>query len=393
MMPTVVQGAHSSSRSRRCMAIRGGACALPKTAQLLPRGGSGNGVTVGSVVVGSGVTVAGVTVAGGATIRGPHQQRPFTALSATTVGVPPEPSLPSELQQPLSSSSLLAQQKQQQRQQRVIFATAAALTAAVAYSRRTLWLPFLDKQVIQTKTLELLKGLQQADGSVSMQSLAKYGSYMAVWEFFGLTTIPIETAAGMVFGWQAWAVSAMGKLVGATTAFLCGRFVFADTVRAKLGSSSGRPSPWQVLWEPQESTSKSTNSDSAGSTTTTTTAPYVPSPLQTAFLMKFSCFPEAVKNFGCSLLAGVKLYMFVLATVVHGWSYTALWTWLGVDTAARLQAAASATATASSTVTALPVNLPLNITLAIAGFIGVVVSPLLMAWWLRALKRQADALA
>jgi hypothetical protein len=86
MMPTAVQGAHSSSRSRRCMAIRGGACALPKTAQLLPRGGSGNGVTVGSVVVGSGVTVAGVTVAGGATIRGPHQQRPFTALSATTVG-------------------------------------------------------------------------------------------------------------------------------------------------------------------------------------------------------------------------------------------------------------------------------------------------------------------
>jgi hypothetical protein len=34
-----------------------------------------------------------------------------------------------------------------------------------------------------------------------------------------------------------------------------------------------------------------------------------------------------------------------------------------------------------------------NITLASAGFIGVVVSPLLMAWWLRALKRQADALA
>jgi hypothetical protein len=53
--------------------VRGGACALPKTA-LLPRGGSG--VAVGTDV-GSGVAVA---------VRGPHHQRPFTALSATTVG-------------------------------------------------------------------------------------------------------------------------------------------------------------------------------------------------------------------------------------------------------------------------------------------------------------------
>jgi Cu/Ag efflux pump CusA len=39
----------------------------------------------------------------------------------------------------------------------------------------------------------------------------------------------------------------------------------------------------------------------------------------------------------------------------------------------------------------LPANMPLNVTLVIAGVIGVVVSPLLMAWWLRTLKRQADA--
>jgi uncharacterized membrane protein YdjX (TVP38/TMEM64 family) len=197
----------------------------------------------------------------------------------------------------------------------------------------------------------------------------------------------VETAAAMVFGWTALAVSFAGKMLGALSAFCVGRFLLADTVRAKLmhtsksnsddgtGQSS---SPWQVLWaSPDESSSSST---AAGTNSVTI------SPLQTALLMKFSCFPEAIKNFGCSLLQPVKFWMFVLASAVHGGCYTALWTWLGVDAAARLQVSAS------NSLTLLPANIPLNITLVFAGVIGVVVSPLLMAWWLRTLKRQADAL-
>jgi uncharacterized membrane protein YdjX (TVP38/TMEM64 family) len=197
-----------------------------------------------------------------------------------------------------------------------------------------------------------------------------------------LTTIPVETAAAMVFGWTALAVSLAGKMLGALTAFTVGRFWLADTVRAKLMQSSSKmdgagqsSSPWQVLWASPEESSPS------GSTTgTTTNAVTSISPLQTALLMKFSCFPEAMKNFGCSLLLPVKLWMFVLATALHGGCYTALWTWLGVDTAARLNHSLT-----------LPANMPLNVTLVFAGVIGVVVSPLLMAWWLRTLKRQADA--
>jgi hypothetical protein len=127
--------------------------------------------------------------------------------------------------------------------------------------------------------------------------------------------------------------------------------------------------------------------------------------------MKFSCFPEAVKNFGSgSLLPVMKMWMFVAATVVHhGGSYTALWTWLGVDTAQRLQYSGSSASNSSSSISVnlgsvtsnnmpmlpimpMPANVPLNVALVVAGVSGVVVSPLLMAWWLRTLKRQADAL-
>jgi hypothetical protein len=46
----------------------------------------------------------------------------------------------------------------------------------LAYSQRALWLPLLmNKQVIQTKTLELLQGLQRTDGRVSVKkSLAMF---------------------------------------------------------------------------------------------------------------------------------------------------------------------------------------------------------------------------
>jgi uncharacterized membrane protein YdjX (TVP38/TMEM64 family) len=302
-------------------------------------------------------------------------------------------------------TSLELQQKRQQqvqlqkrqRQTKVLLITAAVVTTTVvAYSQRALLMTLMNRQVIQHKALTLLQGLQRPDGSVSAKSLCVYAATMAVWEFLGLTTIPVETAAAMVFGWTAFPVSFGGKLLGALVAFFVGRHFLADTVRSKLlpnsdgSDGSSKASPWQVLWAPDVSTADSSTSASSRSTTaaatgaaTGTDLPFVPSPLQTALLMKFSCFPEAVKNFGSSLLPTIQWWMFVVATAVHGGSYTALWTWLGVDTAARLQTGAH---------TSLPAaNLPLHITLVLAGVIGVVVSPLLMAWWLRTLKRQADA--
>jgi hypothetical protein len=72
--------------------------------------------------------------------------------------------------------------------------------------------------------------------------------------------------------------------------------------------------------------------------------------------------------------------MFVLATVLHGWTFSALWTYLGVDTAARME---DVTGT-------LPPNHLLQTFLTLALINGVVVSPVSMVYWVRTLK-QAQA--
>lgn len=263
-------------------------------------------------------------------------------------------------QRSASTTKLVAQQQRattaRPKQVTAVASAALAITAATAllYSQREIWMPFLDRNRIQAKTLSLLRTLQPGDtNKVSVQSLAYYAAGMAVWEFFGLTTIPVETAAGMVFGWKGAAASGAGKLTGACAAFLVGR-LFLTQVRERLLANGD--SKWSVLWASETSSH---------------------SPLATAFLMKFSCFPEAVKNFGSSLL-GVAPWMFVLATVLHGFVFTALWTWLGIDAAARLET------------DLLPANIALSAVLVLAGIVGVVVSPSLMVWWLRDLKRQAD---
>ena len=327
---------------------RGGA--LPLTKQKLPRRDKH--------------TSRSSAASAGASTGVPQRARPATARTdiATTT----------TLSSSSTSSSSIGLPARRQSQQILVGILVTVLALAV-YSYREILLPLMDKQRIQEATLQILRGLLQPttapDGSttttVSWQSLGIYTAGMAAWEFFGLTTIPVETAAGMVFGFPlAFGASAAGKLAGAVAAFGTGRSC-SGAVRRKLDQGN---SPWRVLWTPPNaSNNSSSNSNNSRQ-----------SPLATAFLMKFSCFPEAVKNFGSSLLP-VQTWMFILATVVHGFTFTALWTWLGVDAAARLQDSS------------LPVNAGLNVALVVAAIVGVGLSPLLMAWWLRELKRQANA--
>lgn len=159
----------------------------------------------------------------------------------------------------------------------------------------------------------------------------------------------------MVFGWPAALVSAAGKLVGATAAYCTARFFLADTVRNQLSKHSKEGSPVRVLLDASNSR--------------------VLSPWTTSLLMKFSCFPEMVKNFGAALLQPVRWYHFFLSTVFHGVGFTLLWTWTGVDTAAALEH------TARNSIRATGIALPF------VSLMGLVVSPLSMAWWLRQLQK------
>ena len=101
-------------------------------------------------------------------------------------------------------------------------------------------------------------------------------------------------------------------------------------------------------------------------------------PLLVVILIKLSCFPETVKNFGSSMLEPITWWMFVLATGIHGWTFTALWTYLGVDTATRLK----------DTTDSVPADLRLQVLLTLALINGCVVSPLSMFYWMKTLKKQ-----
>jgi uncharacterized membrane protein YdjX (TVP38/TMEM64 family) len=150
------------------------------------------------------------------------------------------------------------------------------------------------------------------------------------------------------FGWQGCLLSGGGKLLGAVIAFLLGRYgPLATWVQQKLKSNS-------FLQLIEESTGSN--------------------PLKVTFLVKLSCFPETIKNYGSAILFPIKLWMFTLATIIHGGTFSALWTYLGVDAAKRLADPS------------LPSDPRLQLLLVLAMINGVIVSPLAMAYWIRGLK-------
>ena len=243
------------------------------------------------------------------------------------------------------------------------------------YDKRSAWLPFFNKDKIQQTTLRLLENLQPNDNDDDTHfynnPLLLYTTGMMLWEAVGLSTIPVETAAGMAFGWKAARYSLAGKLLGAFLAFAVGRFVLAGSSSRLLANN---PTFQQLVRAEKNDTKRRT------------TKSHHP-PLLTAFLIKFSVFPETIKNVGSAVLTPIRPWMFLGATVVHGGMYTLLWTWLGVDTARQLQASSSAETTTTTTTTT---SRGLQITLVLAAIVGVVLTPLLMAWWVRDLKRMAN---
>jgi uncharacterized membrane protein YdjX (TVP38/TMEM64 family) len=202
--------------------------------------------------------------------------------------------------------------------------------------------PLFNKKKLQESAVTTLNRLN------NMPKVSSYTSYilgMAFWEMAGLSTIPVETAAGMVFGWpHGFWLNAVAKLLGATMAFGLGRSrILASTIEQQFAQNS-------FLQSIQETTQQH--------------------PLRVAFLMKFGPLPETIKNFGSAFLKPIQFWMFVLVTIVHGWTFSALWTYLGVDTAARL----------ADINGLIPPDRILQLLLSLALVNAVVVSPLSMAW-------------
>lgn len=138
------------------------------------------------------------------------------------------------------------------------------------------------------------------------RGLAAYAAFFTLWEMTVGITTPVETAAGMAFGrTRGMLASGAGKVLGASSSFLLGRYMFAGYVRGHFGDN-------EILSLVGESIRER--------------------PLQVALLMRFSPLPEFVKNFGLSTLP-LGFGHFVAAVMLHGIPFTCLWTCMGAETA------------------------------------------------------------
>jgi uncharacterized membrane protein YdjX (TVP38/TMEM64 family) len=221
-----------------------------------------------------------------------------------------------------------------------ISAIIAALVATLGYEYRVPLASAFNKEALQQRVLNLLHSFHG-----DWKGVVLYSSGMAVWELFGMSTIPVETAAGMVFGFKiGFLASATGKLVGAFAGYMLGRTVLSGFIGEKLSKNK----TIQLIHDHVNQ-----------------------NPIKVAMLLRYSLLPEFVKNCGASLFPPIQPWMFVLSIVFHGWMYTACWTYLGVDTAARLETPG------------LPVNRLAQFAVAWATVVGMVLTPIIMAWWIR----------
>ena len=138
--------------------------------------------------------------------------------------------------------------------------------------------------------------------SMGTKGLVTYVFAFIMWELVVGVTTPVETAAGMAFGFQKGIVAnAIGKTSGAILAFLLGRFVLKDYVTKKLENN-------EYMDLVKDSITKT--------------------PIRVALIWRFSFLPEQIKNFGLSILP-VKTWQFVTAVLLHGFPFTLLWTFMG----------------------------------------------------------------
>ncbi len=138
--------------------------------------------------------------------------------------------------------------------------------------------------------------------SMGTKGLITYIVSFLLWELVVGVTTPVETAAGMAFGFQKGVIAnAIGKTSGAILAFILGRFVLKEYVSDKLQGN-------EYMDLVKDSITRR--------------------PILVALIWRFSFLPEQIKNFGLAILP-VKTWQFVCAVLLHGFPFTLLWTFMG----------------------------------------------------------------
>ena len=104
-------------------------------------------------------------------------------------------------------------------------------------------------------------------------------------------------------------------------------------------------------------------------------------PIKSALIVRYSPFPQILKNFSLSVTKSVTYPIFVLAIIIHGFPFSLLWAALGHDSSMRLRASDAGEVMATNKV--------LNGLLVFVTFFGFVVSPLVTGWWLADLRNDS----
>lgn len=182
--------------------------------------------------------------------------------------------------------------------------------------------------------------------------LLLYSCGFIFWEVVGLPTAVVETAAGAVFGFRDGLTgSFFGKTCGSIVAFTLGRTLLSNRARQSLVKNDS----YELIQQ-----GFSTN------------------PMLSAFIVRYSPFPQLIKNYAVSMTE-LSYPMFVLVAIVHGLPFSILWAAAGNDASLRLR-----TLEAGETMAA---NAVINWSIVFVAIFGFFISPAFTGLWLADLRK------
>mmetsp|Transcript_23887 Transcript_23887/g.27199 ORF Transcript_23887/g.27199 Transcript_23887/m.27199 type:complete len:202 (+) Transcript_23887:435-1040(+) len=196
--------------------------------------------------------------------------------------------------------------------------------------------------------------------------LVLYTSVLAIWEMTAGITTPVETAAGMAFGIKKGILaSGCGKLSGAFLAFLLARRYYY-TKNNNNNSAENK----------KTSSSLDTNNNNSLILDLIKES-ITEHPLRMALLCRFSPLPEIMKNASMGLIPTLPKRYFFLSLILHGFTFTCLWTCMGAETANLLRG----------------YNKPsrvLKVLMAVATWIGFTANIIIATWIKKSLNRKKE---
>mmetsp|Transcript_117111 Transcript_117111/g.239576 ORF Transcript_117111/g.239576 Transcript_117111/m.239576 type:complete len:303 (-) Transcript_117111:253-1161(-) len=129
---------------------------------------------------------------------------------------------------PIRSSS--SPQHEPQKIKNGLLLLASTTVLYFLFHTRNAWIDLFNKEKLQASVVQTLENLNSYP---YLLSRSIYIISMALWETLGMSTIPVETAAAMVFGWSGFYWSGIGKVLGACLAFGLGRGALSTVVDKK----------------------------------------------------------------------------------------------------------------------------------------------------------------